>query len=124
MRVVGNIESNKLKRLVKTDDVIPEGDQLKFQTKQDYLIVFHPKQGRKRIKGIPDSQPREFKMLLQSFVKQDERSTGTRGGDQTYLERISFQDSVLILGNGILELDPAGLSLKAPATIKAEYITP
>ena len=37
--------------------LIPEGDQLKFQTKQDYLIVFHPKRGRKRIQGIPDSQP-------------------------------------------------------------------
>ncbi len=126
VRVVGKVESSKLMRLIKTEDVIPEGDKLKFESKQDYLIVFHPKQGRKRIQGIPDSQPREFDMLLQSFVKPDERSTGTRGGsDQAYIDKLktSLEDTVLILGNGALELESTGILLNAPASIKAEYKT-
>ena len=123
VRVVGSVESSKLKRLIKTEDVIPEGDKLKFQSQRDYLIVFHPKQGRKRIQGVPDSQPREFNLLLQSFVKPDERSTGTRGSEQAYIDRLksSFQDTVLILGNGTLELESKSILLKPPASVKAEY---
>ena len=115
VRVVGSVESSKLNRVIKTEDLIPEGDHLKFNSKNDYVILFHPKLGRKRIQGIPDSQPREFNILLQSFVKPDEKSTGTRGSDQAYIERlkVSLQDTVLILGDGTIELDPTFLSLIA-----------
>lgn len=123
VRVVGNVESSILKRALKTEDVIPDGDHLKFKTKHDYLIIFHPKSGRKKIQGVPDEQPRELNTLIQSFLKPDEKSTGTRAINQAYLEQLksSFQDKVLILGDGVIELDPNHISLKAPASIKAEY---
>lgn len=125
VKVVGKVESSILKRALKIEDVIPDGDHLKFGSKQDYLIIFHPQSGRKRISGVPDEQPRELNDLLQSFLKPDEKSTGTRGANQAYLEQLksSLQDKVLILGDGTIELDPKHISLKSPASIKAEYKT-
>lgn len=125
VKVVGKVESSILKRALKIEDVIADGDHLKFGSKQDYLIIFHPKSGRKKIQGVPDEQPRELNKLLESFLKPDEKSTGTRAIDQVYLEQLksSLQDKVLILGDGVIELDPKHLSLKGPASIKAEYKT-
>lgn len=125
VRVVGTVESTKLNHALTTQDVIPDGDQLKFRAPSDYIIVFHPKQGRKRIMGVPDNQPREISQLLQSFVKPDEKSTGTRGSNPAYIDELktSLQDSVLILGNGVVDVDPTQLSLRSPGSIRAQYKT-
>lgn len=123
VRVVGKVQSTQLKRTLKTEDVISNNDQLTFGAPQDYIIIFNPKSGRKRIQGVPDAQPREIGVLLGSFLKPDEKNTATRSFNQEYLDALksSLQDTVLILGDGVIELDPASISLKQPATIKAEY---
>jgi hypothetical protein len=125
VRVVGTVESSNLKRALRAEDIIPAGDQLRFRTRTDYIIVFHAQEGRKRIMGVPDNQPRELNILLQSFVKPDEKSTGTRGSDHAYIAKLQadLQDTVLILGNGTVELDPAHLSMKPTGSIKAQYRT-
>jgi len=125
VRIVGAVQSTKLNRSLKTEDVIPPGDNLKFGSAKDYLIVFSPKGGRKRIVGVPDNAPRELSKLLESFVKPDERSTATRGSNPAYLDVIKtdFQDTVLILGSGLIELDPKQIPITAPGSIKAQYKT-
>lgn len=123
VRIVGAVQSTKLNRPLRTEDVIPTGDNLKFGSAKDYLIVFSPKGGRKRIVGVPDSQPRELSQLLQSFVKPDERSTATRGSNPAYLDVIKtdFRDTVLILGKGVIELDAQQIPMNSPGSVKAQY---
>lgn len=123
VRVVGTVESTSLKRALRPEDLIPAGDQLKFRKPADYIIVFNAKEGRKRIMGVPDNQPRELNILLQSFVKPDEKNTGTRGRNTAYIAKLQadLQDTVVILGNGTIELDPAQLPLKGISVVKAQY---
>ena len=123
VRVVGHVESSILKREFKTEDIIPDGDKLKFKGKEDYLVIFHPRSGRKRIQGVPDEQPRELNLLLQSFLRPDHRSTGTRDVNTTYKDKLkaSLKDKVLMLGTCTIDLDPNLFPIKPPATIKAQY---
>jgi hypothetical protein len=122
VRVVGKVESPALKRELKTGDVIQSKDHLKFATKESYIIVNSPQTGRKRISGVPDSSPREFLQLLQSFVQPELRSTASRNISLQYLETLqnsmSF-DTLLVLGNGFIPVNTQKLSLASPAIIRA-----
>ena len=124
VRVVGQVESPALKRDLKTGDVIQSKDQLRFATRQSYIIVNSPQTGRKRISGVPDNSPREFLQLLQSFVQPDTKSTSTRNISMAYLESLqnsmSF-DTLLILGDGFIPVNTKKLSLAKPAVIRGWY---
>lgn len=122
VRVVGHVESPALKRELKTGDVIQSKDQLRFGTKESYIIVNSPQTGRKRISGIPDNSPREFLQLLQSFVQPDTKSTSTRAISMVYLEELQnsmSHDTLLVLGDGFVPVNIKKLSLAKPAIIRA-----
>lgn len=122
VRVVGKVESPALKREIKTGDVIQSKDQLKFATKESYIIVNSPQTGRKRISGVPDASPREFLQLLQSFVQPELRSTASRNISLQYLETLQSSmafDTVLVLGNGFIAVNTQKLTLAKPAIIRA-----
>ncbi|HMJ70764.1 MAG TPA: hypothetical protein VK508_17800 [Cyclobacteriaceae bacterium] len=122
VRVVGAVESPALKRQLKTGDVIQSKDQLKFGNKESYIIVNSPQTGRKRISGVPDSSPREFLQLLQSFVQPELKSTASRSISLQYLETLQNSmafDTLLILGNGFIPVNTEKLSLVSPAIIRA-----
>lgn len=124
VRVVGSVQSPALNRSLKTGDVIQPKDQLKFDTKESYIIVNSPQTGRKRISGVPDSSPREFLQLLQSFVQPELRSTSTRHISMEYVESLQSSmafDTLLVLGDGFIPVNTAKLSLAKPAIIRAWY---
>lgn len=124
VRVVGKVESPALKREIKTGDVIQSKDHLKFATKESYIIVNSPQTGRKRISGVPDSSPREFLQLLQSFVQPELRSTSTRSISLQYLESLQNSmafDTVLVLSDGFIPVNTQKLSLTKPAVVRAWY---
>jgi hypothetical protein len=124
VRVVGTVESPVLKRALKTGDVIESKDQLRFSTKDSYIIINSPQTGRKRISGVPDNSPREFLQLLQSFVQPDTKSTSTRSLSMEYLESLQnsmHADVLLVLGDGFIPVNTAKLSLAKPAIIRAWY---
>lgn len=122
VRVVGHVESPALNRVIRTGDVIQSKDQLKFGTKDSYIIVNSIQTGRKKIAGVPDTQPREFIKLLQSFVQPEKRSTSSRSVALQYIEQLqnsmSF-DTLLILGDGRIPVNTTRLSLSKPAVIRA-----
>lgn len=122
VRVVGKVESPALKRALKTGDVIQSKDHLKFSTRESYIIVNSPQTGRKRISGVPDSSPREFLQLLQSFVQPELKSTSSRSISLQYLETLQNSmafDTLLILGNGFIAVNTQKLTLSKPAVIRA-----
>lgn len=123
VRVVGKVESPALKRELKTGDVIQSKDHLKFGTRESYIIVNSPQTGRKRISGVPDSSPREFLQLLQSFVQPELKNTSGRGIiSLQYVEQLQASmayDELLVLGNGFIPVNTQKLSLKKPAVIRA-----
>jgi len=124
VRVVGKVESPALNRALKTGDVIQSKDQLKFGDKESYIIVNSPQTGRKRISGVPDSSPREFLQLLQSFVQPELKSTSTRHISMAYVELLRSSmdsDTLLILGDGFVPVNTEKLSLTKPAIIRAWY---
>ncbi len=124
VRVVGKVESPALNRALKTGDVIQSKDQLKFGTKESYIIVNSPQTGRKRISGVPDNSPREFLQLLQSFVQPELRSTSTRHISMEYVESLQASmafDTLLVLGDGFIPVNTEKLSLAKPAIVRAWY---
>jgi hypothetical protein len=124
VRVVGKVESQTLKRELKTNDRIQAKDQLKFDRKESYIYVTSPQTGRKKISGVPDSAPREFLQLLESFVRPEYKSTSTRSISLQYLESLQNSlafDTLLILDDGFIAINTGKLSLKPPAAIKAWY---
>lgn len=124
VRVVGKVESPALNRALKTGDVIQSQDQLKFSTKESYIIVNSPQTGRKRISGVPDNTPREFLQLLQSFVQPELRSTASRNISMEYVEALQNSldsDTLLILGDGFIPVNTKKLSLAKPAIVRSWY---
>lgn len=122
VRVVGKVESPALSRELKTGDVIQSKDQLKFATKESYIIVNSPQTGRKRISGVPDNSPREFLQLLQSFVQPELKSTASRNIALEYLEKLQNSlrsDTLLIIGDGFVPVNIEKLPLTKPAAIRA-----
>ena len=124
VKVSGNVESAALGRLIKSGDQIQSSDKLKFEKKENYIVVIHPKTGRKIIKGVPDNSTHEFYKLLQSFVKPEERSTATRTVSTQYIEKLHNSltfDTLLILSPGKILIDTMKLSLKKPHAIRSTY---
>jgi hypothetical protein len=122
VRVVGTVESPVLKRALKTGDIIQSKDQLRFATRDSYIIVNSPETGRKRISGVPDATPRELLQLLQSFVQPDTKSTSSRSIAMEYvktLENSMAFDTLLVLGDGFVPVITSKLSLTSPAVICA-----
>lgn len=122
VRVVGQVESPALKRMLQTGDLIQSQDHLKFGSKDSYVIVNNIKTGRKKISGVPDNEPREFIKLLQSFVQPEKRSTASRAVALQYIEFLQNSmafDTLLVLGDGRIVVNTAKLPLKKPAVIRA-----
>lgn len=123
IHVSGTVHHMKLSRPLQQGDKIHVSDPLKFSTRNDYVIVINPKVGRKTIRGVPDSSPRELKSLLESFLLPSEKSTGTRGLDTEYWASLNetFRDTVLILGDGTIPLNKKYMNLAKPAVVSASY---
>jgi hypothetical protein len=124
VRVVGKVESTVLKRELRPGDKLQSKDQLKFGTKDSYVWVNSPQTGRKKIAGIPDSAPREFLQLLESFVRPEYKSTASRSISLQYVETLQNSmafDTLLVLGNGFVPVNTEKLSLSPPAAIKGWY---
>ncbi len=121
--VSGVVEHIKLKRPLQQGDKINAADPLKFSTRNDYVIVISPKIGRKTIRGVPDSSPRELKHLLESFLLPSEKSTATRGLDTEYWAALNetLKDTVVVLGDGMIPLNKKYINLTKPAVITAFY---
>ncbi len=121
--VSGSIEHVKQNRPLQQGDKITLTDPLKFSKKSDFVIVIHPKIGRKMIRGVPDNSPRELENLIQSFVKPIEKSTASRSTTNEYWASLNetFKDTVVILGNGIINLNSEFIQLKPPAVVVAIY---
>jgi hypothetical protein len=124
IKVAGKVLSMRLNRPLVTGDKVQEKDALKFGSKSDYVILQSPKSSRKVVKGVPDSSPREFIQLLQSFVKPAAKSTASRGGGQGYIEKLSQKlssDTLVILGDGKIRIEKDQLRLDKPAGIRVIY---
>jgi hypothetical protein len=121
--ISGSIEHVKQNRPLQQGDRISLTDPLKFSNKSDFVIVIHPKIGRKMIKGVPDNSPRELENLIQSFVKPTERSTASRSTSNEYWAALNetLKDTVVILGDGIINLNSEFVKLKPPAVVVAIY---
>lgn len=119
--VSGSIEHVKLNRPLQQGDRISLNDPLKFSDKSNFVIVIHPKIGRKMIRGVPDSSPRELENLIQSFVKPSERSTASRSTTTEYLSQLNevLKDTVVILGDGVVTLKSEFIKLAPPAVVVA-----
>jgi hypothetical protein len=120
--VNGSVENTKTKKQLQPGDRIASSDALKFGSREAYVIVISPKVGRKKISGVPDNNPRELENLVKSFLKPDEKSTGTRGSIE-YWDALnqSLKDTVLILGDGIVPLDKEYINLDKPAVVVAFF---
>lgn len=124
IKVNGRVLSTALKREVKTGDVITAKDKLTFNNKDAYLHVFNPTQGRKTLRNVTDSSPRELMVLLEKFAAKDKNRSKSRGTDLDYIETLSgkfLADTIAVLGNGVIPIDTSRLSLKEPAAIVAEF---
>src|SRR5690348_15920512 len=88
IKVTGKVLSQKSNRPLSSGDKVQSKDALQFGSKDASIILFHPKTGRKVIKGVPDDSPREFMQLLQAFVKPSEKSTATRNAGLKYLDKL------------------------------------
>src|SRR5688572_30830426 len=88
IKVNGKVLSATLKREVKTGDVIPTSDKLTFDSRNSYLHVINPAQGRKTFRNIPDNSPREMIMLLEKFSAKDKNRIGSRGGSNDYIQAL------------------------------------
>lgn len=124
IKVGGNVFSSVLNRTVKTGDVVTTKDKLIFQSRGSYLHVINPALGRKTIRNIPDSSPREFMQLLQTFLSVDKKYGNSRGGLAAGIERLVTKfayDTILILGKGRIAIDTTEVSLRKPSGVKAVY---
>lgn len=119
--VSGSIENTKLSRTLRQGDRISLTDPLIFSNKTDYIIVIHPKVGRKTIRGVPDNSPRELENLIQSFVKPNEKSTASRSTTTEYWSQLNeaLKDTVVILGDGVVTLKSEFIKLAPPAVVVA-----
>jgi hypothetical protein len=119
--ISGSIEHVKLNRPLQQGDRISLNDPLKFSDKSNFVIVIHPKIGRKMIRGVPDSSPRELENLIQSFVKPSERSTASRSTTTEYWSQLNeaLKDTVVILGDGVVTLKSEFIKLAPPAVVVA-----
>ncbi len=119
--VSGSIEHVKQNRPLQQGDRITLTDPLKFSNKSDFIIVIHPKIGRKLIRGVPDNSPRELENLIQSFVKPSERSTASRSTATEYWSQLNdvLKDTVVILGDGVITLNNEFIKLAPPAVVVA-----
>lgn len=124
IKVVGQVISKEHQRALRAEDKLQDKNALQFSSAEDYIIVISPKTGRKTIKGIPDNAPREFIQLLQSFVKPETRSTATRSSSLEYIDKLKnlfTYRSMLILGDGYVEVDTDKLKISSPAGIRVQY---
>jgi hypothetical protein len=124
IKVTGKVLSQKSNKPLVSGDKIESKDALKFESKDAYLILFSPKTGRKMIKGVPDNSPREFMQLLQSFVKPSEKSTATRNAGLKYIEKLEHMltvDTLLVLGNGRINIETNKLNISKPAGMRVIY---
>jgi hypothetical protein len=124
IKVTGKVFSQKYGRSLTSNDKINSKDALQFESKDASIILLSPKTGRKLIKGVPDSSPREFMQLLESFVKPSEKSTATRSAGAEYfskLEHMLAHDSILILGDGKIMIDTTKLKISGITGIRVIY---
>ncbi|NOS56742.1 MAG: hypothetical protein HOP37_10870 [Cyclobacteriaceae bacterium] len=121
--ISGLIEHVNLSRALQQGDRIKLTDPLKFSHKNDFVIVINPKIGRKMIRGVPDNSPRELKLLIESFLKPDEKSTASRSTSSEYWSHLNetLKDTVVILDDGIITLNSQFINLKPPAVVIAIY---
>lgn len=121
--VSGAVEHVRLNRPLQLGDRIQLTDPLTFRSKAAYAIVISPKTGRKTIRGVPDTSPRELKVLLESFFKADERSTASRGSKNEYWDELNetLRDTVLLLGDAKITLRAEYVNLNPPAVVMAYY---
>lgn len=123
IKVNGKVHSNFLKREIKTGDEIRPTDQLTFNNANAYIHVINP-EGRKTIRNIPDQSPRDLIVLLEKYLARDKRYLKSRGSISKYIESVSSKlshDTLLILGNGQIEIDSTQLTLRKPNGITASY---
>src|ERR1700741_3018378 len=78
IKVNGKVLSAALKREVKTGDMIATTDKLTFSNRESYLHVVNPTQGRKTLRNIPDTSPRELMVLLEKFSAKDKNRMKSR----------------------------------------------
>lgn len=124
IKVSGSVYSSALKRTVKNGDVIAASDQLKFDSQKTYMHVINPGTGLKTVRDVPDDSPRELMGLLQAFVN-NKTSNLSRGTPTNAIEEIRHQlayPTMLVLGDGRINVPTTDLPLKRPAGIKASFI--
>ena len=124
IKVSGKVYSNTFNREVKSKDVIKASDNLAFNSRGAYLHVINPEMGRKTIRNVPDNSPREFMVLLQSYLSQDKKNKTSRGAGSKGIEEIVSQlsyDTLLILAAGRIPIDTTETSLKKPAGVIVTY---
>lgn len=68
IKVSGKVYSELLKRDLKTGDVIRNSDKLRFGSKESYLHVINPNDGRKAVRN---NSTRERMQLFEKFLDRD-----------------------------------------------------
>jgi len=123
IKVSGKVVSKILNRQLKSGDLVKPDDRLTFNTKEAYVHVINA-EGTKTIRNVPDSSPREFMQLMQTFLSPGSKNKATRGIENSSYEKIKSvlkEDTILILGNGYISIDTTETSLHKPAGVKAKY---